>query len=228
MDFNIKKQKEMNLKRELPLWAMISLPFIYLAYCWNDLPERVPIHWNIDGEVDNWSTKAMLWLVPILLPLLLYVIFLFVKQFDPKKRIEKMGSKFYTLRFVLIAIFSVLALYIIYASGNGGKTLNTNMLLVIIGVLFATLGNFLKTIQPNYFIGIRTPWTLENEDIWKATHLLGGKLFFIGGILIVLLALLTDSKISIYGMLGITFISSGWTVIYSFIKGKQLKEQQEN
>ena len=69
---------KIHLKKELPLLLIVAMPFIYLAYVWADLPNKVPLHWNIKGEIDRWGDKQELILIPFLLPLLTYIIFLFV------------------------------------------------------------------------------------------------------------------------------------------------------
>ena len=71
----------------------------------------------------------------------------------------------------------------------------TFLIFPLIGLLFAFLGNYFKTIKPNYFIGIRTPWTLENEEVWKKTHLIGGKLWFVGGLLMALTFVLPNEML---------------------------------
>ena len=91
----------MNLKKELPLIAIVLLPFIYLAYLWNDLPSKVPMHWNLKGEIDRYGDKSELIIIPILLPLLVYVIFLVVPKIDPKNKLNKMGDKLQTIKFLL-------------------------------------------------------------------------------------------------------------------------------
>jgi len=82
----------MNLKKELPLIGIVLLPFLYLAYVWNQLPAQVPLHYNIKGEVDRYGDKSELILIPIMTSLLIYVIFLAVPHIDPKKQIQKMGK----------------------------------------------------------------------------------------------------------------------------------------
>ena len=86
-----------------------------------------------------------------------------------------------------------------------------------------TLGNYFKTIKPNYFIGIRTPWTLENEEVWKKTHLFGGKLWFIGGLLIFILSLIIPDNYSFYVLITVTVIISILPIIYSYLEFKKLK-----
>lgn len=83
----------MNLKKELPILAIVLLPFIYLGYVWNELPSKVPMHWNIKGEIDRYGDKSELIIIPFLLPLLVYLIFLVVPKIDPKNKLNQMGGK---------------------------------------------------------------------------------------------------------------------------------------
>ena len=206
----------MNFKKELPILIIVSLPFIYLAYIWNELPSKVPLHWNIHGEIDRYGDKSELLIIPFLLPLLVYLIFLVVPKIDPKKKLHKMGGKFQTIKFILTTFMSILALFIIYSAKNQSIT-NSNYIVLIVGVLFIVLGNYFKTIKPNYFIGIRTPWTLENDDNWKETHKLGGKLWFVGGILIVILSLFLNTSLNFTVFLIITGVIVIIPVVYSYL-----------
>lgn len=206
----------MNLKKELPILAIVLLPFIYLAYIWNELPSKVPMHWNIKGEIDRYGDKTELIIIPFLLPLLVYLIFLVVPKIDPKNKLNKMGGKLQTIKFLLTTFMSILALFIIYTAKNQSFT-NPNYIVLIIGVLFIILGNYFKTIKPNYFIGIRTPWTLENETVWKKTHKLGGKMWFIGGILIVILSLILSKSLNFTIFMIITGVITIIPIAYSYL-----------
>lgn len=214
----------MNLKKELPILAIVLLPFIYLAYIWSELPKKVPMHWNINGEVDRYGDKSELLLIPILLPLLIYVIFLVVPKIDPKNKLHKMGNKLQTIKFLMTTFMSILALYIIYTAKNQSLT-NPNYIVLFIGVLFIILGNYFKTIKPNYFIGIRTPWTLENETVWKETHKLGGKLWFLGGILIVIFSLLLKEQQNFTIFILITVVITVVPIVYSYLKFKNERNE---
>ena len=210
-----------NFQKEAPLIAIVIAPFIYLAYIWNNLPDTVPLHWNIEGEIDNYGDKSELILSPILLPLLVYIIFTIVPMIDPKGKINQMGKKYFSLKMAMTIFMSVLAMVIIYAVKN--ETLyNPNYIVLLIGVLFVILGNYFKTLRANYFIGIKTPWTLENETVWKETHKLAGKIWFIGGFIIIISSLLLDQKTNFSVFIGITIIISLVPVIYSFFKYKSL------
>ena len=206
----------MNLKKELPILAIVLLPFIYLAYIWNELPSKVPMHWNIKGEIDRFGDKTELIIIPFLLPLLVYLIFLVVPKIDPKNKLNKMGGKLQTIKFFLTTFMSILALFIIYTAKNQSFA-NPNYIVLIIGILFIILGNYFKTIKPNYFIGIRTPWTLENETVWKKTHKLGGKMWFIGGVLIVILSLILSKSLNFTIFMIITGVITIIPIAYSFL-----------
>lgn len=215
----------MKLKKELPIIAVVLLPFIYLAYIWNQLPEKVPVHWNSLGEIDRYGEKIELLLIPILLPLLVYVIFLIVPRIDPKNKLHQMGNKLQAIKTLMVVLMSVLALFILYSAKHQSFN-NPNYMVLLIGVLYIVLGNYFKTIKPNYFIGIRTPWTLENETVWKDTHRLGGKMWFIGGIIVVLSSLMLDHKQNFTLFLIITTILALVPVVYSYIRFK--KEKKKN
>jgi len=210
------------LKNDLPLIAIILLPLIYAAYVWNKMPEKVPVHWNLSGEIDRYGDKMEL-LIIILLPLIIYLLFLIIPKIDPKKKLSKMGNKYQSIKAILTTFMSVLAIFIIYSAKNQSVT-NPNYVMLLIGVLFIIFGNYFKTIKANYFIGIRTPWTLENETVWNETHKLGGKMWFAGGFIIVLSSLIFSSKLNFT----ISFIIIGIVVIvpvvYSYLKYNEIRK----
>jgi len=207
--------------KEIPLMAIVLLPFIYLAYLWNDFPEKVPMHWNINGDIDRYGDKFELLLIPILLPLLVYIIFLIIPKIDPKNKINKMGNKYARIKMLLTTFMSILALYIIYSAYNQSIE-NPNYIVIFIGILIIILGNYFKTIKANYFIGIRTPWTLENETVWKKTHKLGGKMWFIGGFIIVISSLILNKEQNSTFFIIIAGIITIIPIIYSYITFKNI------
>ena len=210
----------MNIKKELPIIVLVLLPFLYLAYIWNQLPAKVPVHWNVKGDIDRYGDKAELILIPLLLPLLVYVIFLVVPRIDPKKKLDKMGNKLQNLKLLMTTLMSMLALFILYSAQNQSFD-QSNYLFILIGILYIILGNYSKIIKPNYFIGIRTPWTLESESVWKETHKLGGKLWFIGGIIVVLSGFILGNKPNLIVFLTITTINAIVPIVYSYMLFKK-------
>ncbi len=210
-----------NLKKELPLILITMIPAIFLWYVWKELPMEVPLHWNIQGEVDRYGSKNELIWLTTLLPIFMYLLFLFVPLIDPKKKIAMMGGKFYTIRFFLTLFLSVLFTFIIYSVKEQTLT-NPNYLFMIIGIFYVVLGNYFKTIKPNYFIGIRTPWALENETIWKNTHRLAGKLWVIGGLLIIISCFVFNQETALAIFLIITAIITLIPVSHSYFQFKKL------
>ncbi len=202
--------------KESLLWLMMLLPMVYLANVWNVLPEQVPTHFGFDGKANDWSSKkSLIYLIPGL-QFSIYLLMLLIPAIDPKKKIEQMGDKYFNFRLILTIFLSLLSTYIVYAS-KVGNIKNPNLLFALIGVMFAMLGNYFQTLRPNYFIGIRTPWTLENENVWKSTHRLGGKIWMIGGIIIAILSFnITDNQMFSIIFSTTLFILAVIPIFYSY------------
>lgn len=213
----------MNLefKKELPIIGIVLTPFVYLALIWNSLPERVPVHWNYKGEIDNWGSKFSLLLLLFMLPVLTYGILIAASKIDPKKRISLMGRKFYELKFFLVLFMSLLATFIVYITKNQSFS-HPGLMYVAVGVLLIVFGNYFKVIQPNYFIGIRTPWTLENKQVWKATHAFAGKLWLAAGFIFILGGLTFSGFNFAKLFVGIGISIAVIPIIYSYFKFKSL------
>ena len=209
-------------KKEIPFIAIALIPFAYLIYIWNRLPEKVPMHWNGAGKIDRYGDKKELLVMLFMLVGITYFVFLIIPSIDPKQKLQNMGNKLNNLRMILTLFMSGLAVFILYSVQQ--KTSNPSFVLAIIGLLFAFLGNYFKTIKPNYFIGIKTPWTLENEEVWKKTHQLGGKLWFVGGLLMALTFVLPN-KIQFYTFMGIVAVITIVPIVYSYLEFKKIKNQ---
>jgi len=210
--------------KESILWAFIVLPYVYLAAIWNQLPAQVPTHFDFAGNVDTWSGKNTLLFLPGALGIAIYLVLLLIPVFDPKRKIQQMGNKYYTFRFLLTFFFSIFAIYLLYVSKTGVMK-SPAMLIALVGVLFAILGNYFQTVRPNYFIGIRTPWTLESEEVWRKTHHLSGRLWMAGGILMAVLAFIICNNLILAIMLGVLFtILVIVPVVFSYTEFKKETE----
>ena len=132
-----------------------------------------------------------------------------------------MGEKYYSLRLLMTFFMSLISIYILY-SGNGNK-INTNILIALVGAFDTVFGNYLQTVKPNYFIGFRTPWTLENEQIWKSTHRLAGKMWMAGGLLILISSFLLKSNYALGILFAIiTFIIVIVPIVFSYTEFKKI------
>lgn len=215
--------KPTNLTREIILWGIILIPLVYLAVVWNELPERVPVHFNHKGEADGWSGKVAMIGIVVGTTALLNLLLLFIPRIDPKQKLAYMGSKYHQLRFILVIFMTAMSVFIVYNAQHQGP-LKVHILFILMGAMIAALGNYFQAVKPNYFIGIRTPWTLESEQVWRKTHRMGGILWIIGGLVMIILALLPTSGIHRLVFIAIVVIMVLVPVIYSFIEYR--KEQR--
>lgn len=177
---------KINFKTEIVLWLIIVLSFGLALYGYQNLPDQIASHWNFRGEVDGYASKTFgAWFGPILL-IGMYALFIILPYFDPqKKRYEEFATTYNIFRFIIIFFF-----FLIYAATllfNLGYPLDIGKLIpALIGILFIIMGNYLGKIKFNWFMGIRTPWTMSSENVWNKTHRYGGWLFVALGIVIIL------------------------------------------
>ena len=208
-----------HLKKEVPLILLSILPAFFLAYIWPSLPDKIPVHWDIDGNVNRYGEQWELLLLA-LMPVFLYVLFLLIPRIDPKKRLDAMGNKFYSIRLLTAVFISVLFMFILYSSKEGSLA-NPNYMFILIGAFFMVLGNYFTTIKPNYFIGIRTPWTLESESVWKSTHRLAAKLWVPGGLIIVISDFIFAEQTTLIIFFTVTIIIALVPIAYSYLQYKK-------
>lgn len=196
---------------------VILLPILLGIALWNQLPEEMPIHWNAQGEVDGTAGKAFsVFGLPLILLAFQWVCVLATSA-DPKQKNHP--KKVLALVFWIIPLISIVMELIVYATALG-KEINVNVVLpMIMGIMFVFIGNYLPKCKQNYTIGIKIPWTLNNEENWNKTHRLAGILWVICGILIILTGFLGNALILFPVLLVMVIVP----IIYSYIlyrKGK--------
>lgn len=208
----------------LPILA-ITICFIFSFYFYFNFPKIIAIHWNFKGEIDGWSSKLFgSFFLPVFI-LLIYLLMLLLPNFDPqKKRYVEFFKPYAIFRLVLIGTFTLL--YLITGFYNLGYNLNVGIITATsIGLTIIIIGNYLGKIKSNWFIGIRTPWTLSSESVWNKTHHLAGKLFIIWGVLIIITPWLPALLATILFFSGIIMVLVG-SIFYSYFLF--LKEKNEN
>jgi uncharacterized membrane protein len=209
--------------QEAIIISIAALPVAYLAFAYSGLPETIPVHFNSSGQADRMGSKNELVFITLLLSLPMYFLFKYLPKLDPKKQLERMGNKFYIMRLVLTVFISAIGAGIIYTTVNYDESgaMEPQWIFILVGLLYIVLGNFMPALKPNYFMGIRTPWTLENDVVWRKTHRLGAYAFMGSGILIALSAMLFSMEITFYVTMGTTFAMVALVMIYSYILFKQ-------
>jgi uncharacterized membrane protein len=157
--------------------------FLGTVMIYSRLPDQMPIHWNTLGEVDNYGGKGFSLLMAVL-PIAIYALMILLPKIDPRREnYAKHGKAYMMMQSGIVLLFVILNWVTIgFALGYD---LNVGRFVTIgIGVLFIVIGNYLSQIRHNYFVGIKNPWTLANEQVWKKTHRLGGIGFVVVGILL--------------------------------------------
>ena len=169
-------------KRTLVLTTLVLLlPVAVGLLLWNQLPAQMPIHWNFAGEVDGWSSRLF---AVVGLPALLLVfhwICAVAVCIDPKH--QNIPGKVLQLVLWLVPVIGVCTCFVVYAIALGLVMDMNRIVGLLIGQLFVILGNYLPKIQRNYTVGYKLPWTLDDDENWNKTHRLAGKLFVVGGVL---------------------------------------------
>ena len=210
------------MRKEWHILVIILLGYAILPFIWDTMPDRVPIHWNMEGEADGFAPKSWGLLLNPTVALLVYLLLLAIPWLDPKNRVEQDQKPMPIFRTVLPVLF--VALHFLIVAGMLFESVDLNYLIyILITLLLLVLGNYMGTIKPNYFVGIRTPWTLESETVWKQTHRLTGKVWITTSLL--LLATIPFVSLPIFGKLffGAVLIDAIVPIIYSFILSKQLE-----
>ncbi len=177
----------MNKQMTRLVWLVALFPVIYIILIWKQLPEKVAMHFDINGEPDRYGNKTELALMTGILFVLsvgVYYLLANINRIDPKRYAMENTSRFRKIGFAVAVFMSGLTCFIIYSSINGGSKMDTSLILAAVSFLLAVIGNYMPNLKPNYFAGMRLPWTLEDPENWKATHALAGKIWFIGGILL--------------------------------------------
>lgn len=180
------KQLKYAITKEWYNLLLLLAPFLVLPFIWDQLPGQIPTHWNLQGQVDGYSSKTVGLLMLPLLNIGLYLLMLYLPIIDPKKRIEIDQKPMPVLRSTLVVLLLGTHSWIIL-NGLGMEVQSGGWLYLGLSMFFVVMGNYLRTIKPNYFIGIRLPWTLENADNWKKTHKLGAYLWVSGGLILIFL-----------------------------------------
>lgn len=195
--------------------TLIAISVLAGLLLWNRLPDPMPGHWNASGDIDGYISKFWgVFLIPII-SIALTGLFLIIPRIDPlKANIAQFRAAFNWFIVVFMAyMLYVYALTLVAALGTPFNM--TLMLLPAVGLLFIGVGYLMSGAKRNFFIGIRTPWTLSSDTVWDKTHKLGSRLFMLGGVVTILCAFLGESGIWIMlaAMLGASFVP----VVYSYV-----------
>jgi uncharacterized membrane protein len=177
-----------NWRNEAVQLVVIAGMFCASAVAWARLPPRIAMHWNLAGEPDRFGGKFEGLLLTPLIALGLYTSLLIVPRFDPRRAAYAAFARGYTIiRIALTCLLAAIHTMILLVAF--GYRVDVSMVVPLgVGVLFCIIGNFMGKFRPNWFVGVRTPWTLSSAVSWKKTHRLAGRMFIGMGLALFLLA----------------------------------------
>jgi uncharacterized membrane protein len=208
-----------SLRTEWPLWALIGAMFVASAVAWPMVPERFPMHANLYGKVDHWGTKADAPIPLFLLPticIVVYVLMALLPRIDPgRANYDRFGTAYWVIRFVILAHLAVLHTVVLLFTLGHAVDIGRIMLLSL-GMVFLVLGAIMGKVRPNWFVGVRTPWTLSSKLSWTHSQRAGGWMFIVLG-LIAFPAALWPTPWNLAVVLGGTVLGTVCLVVYSYL-----------
>jgi len=168
------------MKKYLPL-LFIILSFLIAFYVWPQMPSQLASHWGINGEVNGYMSKFWgVFFMPIL-SLIMYFMFLFLPKIDPYKKNFSQLKNHYD-NFITVIFSFLFYIYLLTIVWNLGYNFNlVQFLTPAFSILFYFTGNLMVHTKMNWFVGIRTPWTMSSPIVWQKTHAIGGQLFKLVG-----------------------------------------------
>ena len=209
---------KINKKLVLFTSILILLPSLVGCVFWNQLPEEIPTHFNLLGQADGYNHKmSAIFGLPTLM-LLMHWLLLFIMIKDPKS--SNISSKIQLLIYWTIPFVSCLLMISIFGEFLGYSMMSGLLAQIFMGVVMIVIGNYLPKTHRNYIIGIRLPWTLENDENWRKTHRLAGKIWVLGGLLLFL-----NSFVQLY-VYWVFFLTLFFVVIIPSVYSYQLSKSE--
>ncbi len=176
------------LQRKRWVYAISFLPLLITALLYQHLPQKIPMQWALDGSVSRYGDKSEIWLVAVMV-LLIGCGGPLLERIDPRRENYRRFSKVYTWLWGAIVVFLCLFfLFALIAAYQPQRLPIGRIVCAGVGILLCLIGNQMPKIKSNFYVGIKTPWTLSSDVVWYKTHRLGGKLFCLSGLILCLQA----------------------------------------
>ena len=190
---------------------LILLPILFGVFMWNELPEQIATHWNIEGIPDGYSSKTFaVFGLPSFIAIC-HILCVFGHKLDPKR--ANYSDKLFAFVLWLCPIISIVFGYVTYAHALGYSVNVPQIATILMGFVFIIIGNYMPKVKQNYTLGIKLPWTLNNETNWYKTHKLAGWVWILSGIATLICSLFNFYAIILFVMLIAIFVPT----IYSYL-----------
>lgn len=217
-----------NKKTNIFIFCILAAVLAYILMLYPTLPDTIPTHFDAAGQINGYGSKNTLFFIWALTAVV-NIIMPLSGKIDPKKEnYEKFKSFFNLFRIIFTAFMSFVILLVIkFGKHHEIKTNITFYVMLAVGVFLVFLGNYMPKVKQNYFFGIKTPWTLANENVWNKTHRFAGPLWICGGIIIPASCLLDlNGVMRTVIIVAVTLVIGLLPEIYSYIIFK--KEENNN
>lgn len=204
--------------------ALIAMGLAASAAVYRRLPARVPIHWNLHGQVDGWAGPLRASLLLPMLSLAVWMLLVALPRIDPRRENYAKFRGSYDLVVAATITLLVGVHMLVLAAGLGVSVPVMRIVPVAIGGLMLVLGNVLPRARPNWWFGIRTPWTLSNDRVWTRTHRVGGYLLAGAGVVLLVAAAFPGAWTFALGVAAAIAAGFG-SLVYSYFAWKQESSQ---
>jgi len=207
-------------KVEVPQWIILAGMFAAAAIAWPHAPDRIPVHWNINGEVDRYGGRFEGLLLMPLVALGIYVLMLVLPRIDPgRANYARFRGAYNAIRITLLVLFAVfdVGIQVWVWTGHADIALIAPLAMGIVSIV---LGAVLGKIRPNWFVGIRTPWTLSSKVSWVRTHRAGGWLFIVVGLATIATTFISP-RLAFWVLIGGLLGGTVALFVYSYVLWRQ-------
>lgn len=203
-------------RTELAIWVFSALPLLVWLAALPFLPGRIPMHWDVSGAVDRYGTPLEGAMIPAL-ALALAALLKWMPRLDPKKDSYARFAGGYSAFRLAMALFFCLMTGVTLVSAFAPGSLDVGCIVTVaVGILLCVIGNFMPKFRHNYFCGIKSPWTLASEDVWRRTHRMAGPLWFAGGLLVAVCGLLLRGRALFAVVLCTVILETAVPYVYSY------------
>ncbi len=204
--------------------VMIIASTVLAVLVYPKLPEQFPIHWNAAGDIDGYSSRLVGAFMMPLIALSVLVVFKILPRISPVGfKLDESRSVLDIIQTILVALFCTIGVAMILVS-IGYKLDMVKVIVIGSGLMLMATGNVLGKVRKNFFVGIRTPWTLADDEVWARTHRFAGRSFFAGGLLICTIALINPHPVIIVIAAAAAALAP---VFFSFFVYRQLHSEDQ-
>ncbi len=208
-----------NLRIEAVQWAVIATMFILAAVVWPSAPDRIPVQWGLSGEPDRYGGKIEGLLLLPLVTLGAYLLMLYVPRLDPRRDNYALFQGAYGVLRISVVVFLALVYGLILLWVRGIELDIAVVVPILVGALLVVMGNLLGKIRPNWFVGVKTPWTLSSTRSWVKTHRMAGWTFVLLGLTFIILGFSgPDGGVWVFATIALAPVASVlWLFVYSYL-----------